>query len=226
VVVAEMASLSLKDLGRTPWSPENEQEAMKRGRCGGRTRPGGTCINAKGYKTDHVGYGRCCFHGGATKNGTKAAEKERVRCEIARLFKEERVDTDDPVAGLSEQERRARRMGKALERYVLEHADQWWGPNHLGDTVPHIAVDLLGQWTDKGARISKLAIDVGIEERRVALTEQQGQILAEALRSLLGNLAATLVAAGLAQEVIQRVFAQDVPPLVRAALTSASGGEA
>jgi hypothetical protein len=39
------------------------------------------------------------------------------------------------------------------------------------------------------------------------------------------SLAATLITAGLAQEVIQRVFAQDVPPLVRAALSNASGGE-
>jgi hypothetical protein len=39
------------------------------------------------------------------------------------------------------------------------------------------------------------------------------------------SLSATLIAAGLAEQVIQRVFAQDVPPLVRAALSSASGGE-
>jgi hypothetical protein len=43
--------------------------------------------------------------------------------------------------------------------------------------------------------------------------------------NLLASLSATLIAAGLAQEIIQRVFAQEVPPLVRAELTSASGGE-
>ena len=35
-------------------------------RCGARTRSGGSCRNKAGKGTDHVGKGRCKFHGGAT----------------------------------------------------------------------------------------------------------------------------------------------------------------
>jgi hypothetical protein len=72
-------------------------------------------------------------------------------------------------------------------------------------------------------RWSKACRDAGVEEHRVALAEKQGAMLAEVLRDFLASLSGALIAAGLAQEVIQRVFAQEVPPLVRAALTSASG---
>jgi hypothetical protein len=90
----------------------------------------------------------------------------------------------------------------------------------------HVLVAMYDDERERLVRWAKACRDAGVEEHRVALAEKQGQMLAEALRNLLGNLAATLITAGLAQEVIQRVFAQDVPPLVRAALTSASGGEA
>jgi hypothetical protein len=33
-------------------------------RCGAKTRAGGRCKNAAGFGTDHVGAGRCKFHGG------------------------------------------------------------------------------------------------------------------------------------------------------------------
>jgi hypothetical protein len=89
----------------------------------------------------------------------------------------------------------------------------------------HVLVAMYDDERERLVRWAKACRDAGVEEHRVQLAEKQGQMLAEALRNLLGSLAATLIAAGLAQEVIQRVFAQDVPPLVRAALTSASGGE-
>lgn len=192
-------------------------------RCGGATRSGTPCRNVKGYKTDHVGYGRCFLHGGASPNGRKAGERERVMSEIASLLEAERIDSDDPIEGLAEAERRARTMGRVLERVVSE-LEQWWGPNRLGDVVPHVAVDLLAQWTDKSARVSKLAIDAGLEERRTALSERQGEMLAAVLRTLLASLSAALVAAGLAEGVVQRVMVEDAPKLVRGAL-SVAGSE-
>lgn len=70
---------------------------------------------------------------------------------------------------------------------------------------------------------AKACRDAGVEEHRVALAEKQGELLAEVLRSLLTGLQGTLIAAGLAEQVVRRVFSTDVPPLVKAALTSASG---
>jgi hypothetical protein len=89
----------------------------------------------------------------------------------------------------------------------------------------HVLVAMYDDERERLVRWAKACRDAGVEEHRVALAEKQGAMLAEVLRNLLASLSATLIAAGLAQEVIQRVFAQEVPPLVRATLTSASGGE-
>lgn len=41
-------------------------EEPHEGRCGALNRRGERCRNIAGYKTDHVGQGRCRWHGGAT----------------------------------------------------------------------------------------------------------------------------------------------------------------
>lgn len=87
----------------------------------------------------------------------------------------------------------------------------------------HVLVAMYDDERERLVRWSKACRDAGVEEHRVALAEKQGAMLAEVLRDFLASLSGALIAAGLAQEVIRRVFAQDVPPLVRAALTSASG---
>jgi hypothetical protein len=87
----------------------------------------------------------------------------------------------------------------------------------------HVLVAMYDDERERLVRWSKACRDAGVEEHRVALAEKQGQMLAEVLRDFLASLSGALIAAGLAQEIIRRVFSQDVPPLVRAALTSASG---
>jgi hypothetical protein len=89
----------------------------------------------------------------------------------------------------------------------------------------HILVSMYDEERERLVRWAKACRDAGVEEHRVALAEKQGAMLAEVLRDFLASLSGALIAAGLAEQVIRRVFSQDVPPLVRAALTSASGGE-
>lgn len=206
----------------TPWTPEAEQEAMERGKCGGKTRKGTVCMNPKGKRTGHLGYGRCGFHTGATRNGNKAAEMERVNTEIARLLEAERIETDDPIAGLAEAERRARTWVRVLERMTAD-LESLWAENHHGEQVPHVAFDLMGQWNDKSARTSKLAIDAGLEERQHALEQRQGEALTVVLRGFFGDVALALVAAGLPEEVVRRVWSTDLPVLFRKAIGEASG---
>lgn len=38
-------------------------------KCNARKKSGGYCTNTAGYKTDHVGVGRCKFHGGSSLSG-------------------------------------------------------------------------------------------------------------------------------------------------------------
>jgi hypothetical protein len=43
---------------------------------------------------------------------------------------------------------------------------------------------LLTDWTEKAARISKLALDAGIEERQIKLAERQGEAIIAAIRAV------------------------------------------
>lgn len=49
--------------------------------CGAKTRAGTPCRYVAGYKTDHVGQGRCRLHGGATpiKHGRRSTIKRTLR---------------------------------------------------------------------------------------------------------------------------------------------------
>ena len=68
--------------------------------CSQEARPG-SCRNVAGYKTSHVGYGHCVYHGGASPGGTKAAERQRAEDGARRfLEREELLPVDDPVRQL------------------------------------------------------------------------------------------------------------------------------
>ena len=45
-----------------------------------------------------------------------------------------------------------------------------------------------GEWIDRSAKHAKLALDAGVEERKVRIAEQQGELIAQVIRSILGDL--------------------------------------
>lgn len=63
---------------------------------------------------------------------------------------------------------------------------------------------LLGTWQDRLTRLCAEAIKVGIEERRVRLAEQQGALVADVIRGILGELALTPEQAARVSEVVPR----------------------
>lgn len=211
-----------KALRNTPWNPEASQQAKNVGLCGAKTRQARCCANAKGHGTDHPGFGSCKFHLGSTANGKKHAEEERLTTRIEQLLIEEGIETDDPVGGLAEAQRRAQVMARVCERLFRE-IDELYVANARGELVLHPSEQMMARWNDKAANTSKLAIDARLDERRderqQVLNEQQGALLAEMLRGLFLAVEARLVAAGLAEAMVKQVFSTDVPVLVRAALT-------
>lgn len=63
-----------------------------------------------------------------------------------------------------------------------------WGPDHNMDAKPHVLVSLLGEWQDRLVKYSKLAIDAGVEERRIQLAENTGRVLVQVLQGVLADL--------------------------------------
>ena len=81
----------------------------------------------------------------------------------------------------------------------------------------------LGEWVDRAARISKLAMDAGVEERRIQLAEADGKILAGVIQRVLGQMLEVLLRAltddanrAAAQAVWQPAVQEIVPRELRA----------
>lgn len=110
--------------------------------------------------------------------------------------------------------------GTQLVGYVPVEPGALWGPDHKGDAKPHVLVTMLADWTDRHARACKLAIDAGIEQRRIELAEGQAQQLADVLRAGMAAVV-QLVAAWPVDAGLVRELEAAVPGLLRGAIEGA-----
>lgn len=152
--------------------------------CGAKTRAGGTCGHPSGWGTDSS-YGRCKLHGGATPSGKQFAAKQAAKAEAARLGVEAPLDAGEglelairlvggEVAFLREQIRRL--------TAELDEDD----PRQRAVAVHPLASALSGA-VDRLAKISKLGVDAGLNERRLALDSLVLERIASALRAALAE---------------------------------------
>lgn len=165
--------------------------------CGATTRAGGTCRNPAGKGTDHLGHGRCKNHGGSTPNHRKAGRTAKARDAVATYGLPVEVDPHDALI-----EEIARTNGHVLwlgdiiadlERGSLiwgitqeKTGGEDWGTTHKA--APNVWLELYHRERQHLARVSKAAIDAGIDERRVRLAEDQGQAIVAVLRATLEDL--------------------------------------
>lgn len=165
----------------------------------------------------------CHSHGGATQRSRGAAarrlEERRLAVELGQALSQLQAEVAErgPEAVLLDQVWRAWAMAALLEVKVAES-----GEGELDGDVGRE----LREWTREAARLSKLALDAGFEERRIELAEGQAQQLAAVLRAGMAGLL-TVVA-----EVLERVAPEvagaelrgleaAVPPVLREAIVSA-----
>ncbi len=144
-------------------------------RCGARTRSGDPCRNPAGYKTDHVGSGRCAFHLGSTPNGRMAAAREIAAREATKIGGEVEME---PHAALELCVRMAAADMLALARRLDTLADE---DVIEGDQI-HPLARALRDSRAQLASISKTAIDAGVDERRLQLDKLMVQGLLDILR--------------------------------------------
>lgn len=161
--------------------------------CGGRLRRGkeGTCRRAAGAGTDHLGAGRCSWHGGSSPSGSQSAHEQMIEAEAARvLYKHDAPAVTNHLDALQ------RLAGRALA---------------LEETIGAIVNDLrkIRYKDDKGAeqlraevavleramdRCGRLLVDIAklnIEERLARVTEQQAEEVSKALSLALAEMGLT-----------------------------------
>lgn len=164
-------------------------------RCGALTRDDDPCKLPAGYGTDHVGQGRCKFHGGSSH--IKHGRYSRIdRPRIAALMTELGADPDpfnlEPEVVLL----RALVLDY-IERYdtLTEALLDWhedWKVNGVGSGKPRQVIDILA--------VSKFIAEIGSLVDKIHKQKQEGAISLAALDRVLEQMGVELVAA--ANEVI------------------------
>ncbi|HEY5085931.1 MAG TPA: HGGxSTG domain-containing protein, partial [Gemmatimonadaceae bacterium] len=87
--------------------------------CAAKTRSGTPCRNAAGFKTDHVGQGRCRFHGGC--NPVKSGRYSKINRTRIRDLIEAHAADDAPLDTLPELAAARALFQDFLERYDENH---------------------------------------------------------------------------------------------------------
>lgn len=184
----------------------DESQATETALCGANKRSGGTCRRSAGWGTGHVGVGRCKNHLGATPNHELHGQLILARREAAVMGTP--LDADPHEAILECIRISAGEVAYASERIAELQDDQVVGPvvttrplkhekgaesktervEEHGPPAVHIWIEVRHRAMDRLVTYSKVAIAAGIAERQVQIAERQGQLLAEVIRGILGDL--------------------------------------
>jgi hypothetical protein len=173
--------------------------------CGAKaSTTGKPCTRTAGWGTGHPGTGRCKFHGGASPQAELSGAVHLARreatvmgspldvephvaiLECIRIAAGEVRYASEQIAALDPGDA-AGQVVTTIERSYGEEGGGGSETRH-GPPALHIWIAARHQAMDRLVDYSKIAIAAGIEERRVKLAEQQGALLAQAIRGILAEL--------------------------------------
>lgn len=175
--------------------------------CSARKRQGtGNCHRPAGWGTTHPGTGRCKLHGGNTPDHNTAAKMEIARRAVVTYGLPREVAPD--VALLEEVHRSAghvewlagvvaamepKDLVWGITEQVDKQATEFGGVDTTHKAVPNVWLTLYQQERKHLADVCKAALAAGIAERQVKLAEQQGALMAEAVRRIADGLLAAVL---------------------------------
>jgi hypothetical protein len=184
--------------GATKGSPRNLPDHM---RCRAMTKQSGGTERCPQPRI--LGLTVCRMHGGAPAHakaaGRRRVAKQEAEVAIARLVGDLSATPEaHPIEALLDRIRSARGVVTALEQLVAELRvatdgnGAIAGPDHQGDGRPHVAVEMLRTWSKDLAAMCKLALDAGVDERRVRVTEATIARLGQAFDGAIADLGARM----------------------------------
>jgi hypothetical protein len=179
--------------------------------CGGRKRDGsgGTCTRPAGWGTPAPGTGRCKLHGGNTPSHRQAGERAIAEAAVGTFGLPREVDPRD---ALLEEVYRTAGAVDWLWTQVRELDPQAvvWGVAERTDDVekqkaaPSIWYELWAKERRHLTEVCRVALQSGVEERKVRLAEAQGALLAGVIQAILGDLDLTAEQQRLVPSVVPR----------------------
>lgn len=166
----------------------------------------------------------CRNHGGNSGHARAAAQRRlhaaAVEQQLGDLLDGLELDMIDvhPLEVLADQVRRASVMATVLGVIVgnLKGNDLVCA-DIQGRRYEHPASAMYRQWSEQAARLAKLGIDAGLEERRVVVAETQGRQIAEVLTASFTALRLALGAL-VPGDALDAVWRDELPGIVRAAI--------
>lgn len=138
-----------------------------------------------------------CVKHGSTAPAVKAAAARRLETqtalqwakrELERTGVEGRTPLEHLEASLEEAARTYAVWELCCETLVQEQRSGLMGRDRHGQLAIHPYVTEKDAALDRWARISKYALDAGVAERRVKILQEQGELMASALRAVVGRL--------------------------------------
>jgi hypothetical protein len=149
------------------------------------------------------------MHGGKSPRALQAAEERIERARIGRELARIGILDEDPIEGLLVEVGRSAAAVEFIEGEISQ-LDQLWvqrrdvkvteqpveegglsrSPREvtIKDAVPHVLVRMWGEERERHARFCKMALDAGIDERRVRIQEEQGVMMARVIAAVLDDL--------------------------------------
>lgn len=169
-------SLESRRLGA---GPQRNGRAVCGAKRTGRSSSGpGVCMNYAGYGTDHLGQGRCKFHGGSTATHRVSAVAAEVRHRMAHYGSP--VEVDPMTALVTELHRTAGHVAWT-NLQLQDHPDP-------KSTDARVLLSLYQREREHLVRVSKVALDSGVAEREVRVAEGQARLLVGVIEVVLREL--------------------------------------
>lgn len=169
----------------TPWA------GLEPLRCVARNRKGERCRHRA------IAGGTVCHNHGGAASQVKAAAARRLETqtalqwakrELERTGVEGRTPLEHLESSLEEAARTYAVWELCCETLVQEQRSGLMGRDRHGQLAIHPYVSEKDAALDRWARISKYALDAGVAERRVKILQEQGELMASALRAVVGRL--------------------------------------
>jgi len=168
-----------------------------------------------------AGLSVCRYHGGSTKRSKDASNRKRAENVAAKAMATYGAPVDiDPVeALLGEVHRTAGHVAWLQSRIeeltndqliwsktetVDKRSSEFPGIDTTESAVPHAWLKLYQQERSHLVSVCKTAIAAGIEARRVKLAEDQGSLMVEVIRGILGDLHLNVEQQALVADVVPR----------------------